>query len=173
MDNPQYEGGMPLPTATEKRNTVVRKALHHLQNEIGEGNKQRGFHDEGDWLRHRVDGGAPRDDANLRNYYITKLALVMSEGAEAIEELRNGHAVDETYYSGGVGYGTDDDLIETEAIDANGDRRKPEGVPSEIADIVIRCFDFADEAGFSLGEIIFEKLAYNATRGRMHGGKKV
>ncbi len=46
---------------------------------------------------------------------------------------------------------------------------KPEGVPSEIADIVIRCFDFADEAGFSLINAILEKLAYNNTRAHLHG----
>lgn len=155
--------------------------LDGLQQQIGEANAANGWHDEGDRLRNDAGNVAltsssfmgaeasGRPKAALRNYYITKLALVMSEAAEAVEELRNGHAVTETYYSGGEG----EFLGSQDQYDAHGNRRKPEGVPSEIADIVIRCFDFADEAGFSLGEIILEKLAYNATRGRMHGGKKV
>ena len=152
---------------------IRQSSLDNLQSAIGDSNAANGWHDEGDALRYAAKRippmlGPERHSA-LRNYYITKLALVMSEGAEAIEELRNGHSVSETYYSGGLPAG----LPPEQQRDDEGNLRKPEGVPSEIADIVIRCFDFADEAGFSLGEIIFEKLAYNATRGRMHGGKKV
>ena len=36
---------------------------------------------------------------------------------------------------------------------------------------MIRCFDFAYTEGFSLADIIIEKLAYNATRERLHGKK--
>lgn len=129
----------------------LQQHLDALQSTIGEGNAKRGFHDEGDRLRESVEYGSAHH-SDLRNYYMTKLALIHSEATEAVEELRNGRAVDHTYHSEGG---------------------KPEGVPSEIADVVIRCFDFADEAGFSLGEIILEKLRFNATRGRMHGGKQV
>jgi NTP pyrophosphatase (non-canonical NTP hydrolase) len=48
---------------------------------------------------------------------------------------------------------------------------KPEGVPSELADVVIRALDAADAWGIDLGAVIEEKLAYNATRGHRHGGK--
>jgi hypothetical protein len=49
---------------------------------------------------------------------------------------------------------------------------KPEGVPSELADTVIRIFDFCFTENIDLGAIIEEKLAYNKTREQMHGGKK-
>ena len=48
---------------------------------------------------------------------------------------------------------------------------KPEGVPSELADIVIRALAAADAWGIDLQSAIEEKLAYNQTRGYRHGGK--
>jgi hypothetical protein len=51
--------------------------------------------------------------------------------------------------------------------------RKPEGVPYEVADVVIRAFDFAARADFDLAAAIDEKLSFNATRGKMHGGKRL
>lgn len=80
------------------------------------------------------------------------IALIHSEASEAFEEYRNGRRVNETYY--------------------NPDRpAKPEGVPSELADIVIRVLDFCGAHGIDIGAMVNEKLAYNATRGHRHGGK--
>lgn len=85
---------------------------------------------------------------------IMHLALIMTEVAEAIEEVRNGHSMTETYY--------------------NPDKpTKPEGVPSELADIVIRTLHIAERRGIDLEAIIEGKLAYNETRGYKHGGKVV
>lgn len=55
-----------------------------------------------------------------------RIGLISSENSEAIEEIRAGRAVDETYYS--------DSKIGP----------KLEGVPSELADIAIRILDTAD-----------------------------
>lgn len=85
--------------------------------------------------------------------------LIVSEVAEATEEARKGYRPDENYY--------------TEVRTGQGRTLKPEGVPSEIADIVIRCLDFADKYGIDLEAAIEEKLAYNATRGHRHGGKTI
>ena len=141
-------------------NNDTTATLDDLQALIGSGNAERGFHEQGDRLRLHAEAHSEEfpesryrfAEDNLRNYYITKLALIGTEVSEAIEELRNGHAADEHYYSDGG---------------------KPEGLPSELADIVIRSFDLAAEVGFSLGEVIAEKLAYNGRRGRLHGGKAV
>lgn len=48
---------------------------------------------------------------------------------------------------------------------------KPVGIPSELADIVIRVFDAAGRYGIDLEKAINEKMAYNATRPQRHGGK--
>lgn len=163
----------------------ILRVFNNLQNSIGRGNAERGFHAEGDGLRANAALAHEYDTAMLRNYYMVKAGLIMSEGAEALEELRSGRPVDQNYYSIDGEQLTNQRHPRT-APEPNADGHyvsrssdsvwsaavytpKPEGVPSEIADIVIRCFDFADEAGFSLIEAILEKLAYNDTRAHMHG----
>lgn len=97
----------------------------------------------------------------------TLIALIMTEGAEAIEEIRNGHDVSETYYSGG---GEADPL---EPLNEDGTPRKPEGMPAELADIIIRTLDTAELFGIDIQEAFDRKLEYNATRGHRHGDKVV
>lgn len=145
------------------------RALRDIQSTVGRANADKGFHEEGDDLRSRR--GGTDVPGYLRNYYTSRLALIVTEAAEAIEELRNGRAVDETYYLYGDGTEAEARGNRPASVDPLDKPRKPEGVPSELADIVIRAFDFADEAGIDLAAIIDEKIAYNATRARMHGRK--
>lgn len=99
--------------------------------------------------------------AQLANRQGNKLLLIVSEVVEAHDEIRNGRAADETYYPS----------IEFNSETFDRKPSKPEGVPSEIADAVIRCFDFAYTEGFDMAGIIAEKLIYNASRERLHGKK--
>ena len=48
---------------------------------------------------------------------------------------------------------------------------KPVGFPTELADVVIRCFDLAEKLGVDLQAAIEAKHAYNQTRPHRHGGK--
>ena len=50
---------------------------------------------------------------------------------------------------------------------------KPVGIPSEIADIIIRALHFSGKHGINVEAAVTEKMAYNATRTHMHGGKKL
>ena len=136
----------------------LHQGLSELQELAGSTAASKGFHDD------RPDSFTSADRRDLANWQGNKLLLIVSEVIEAHDEIRTGHAADETYYpSAGA------DPITQHSKLAQG--LKPEGVPSEIADAVIRCFDFAYTEGFSLADIIIEKLQYNATRERMHGGK--
>ena len=113
----------------------------------------RGFGIEGDDIRNRMDAGEEFDDTMLRNYYANRLMLIVGEVSEAHEELRKGHSMDDVYYT------------------RTNSGNKPEGIPSELADSVIRVFDLATEAGIDISDAIREKLSYNAERPFMHGKK--
>lgn len=77
----------------------------------------------------------------------TKLMLVVTEVAEAMEALRDGHL---SYY------------------EKDG---KPEGMITELADTVIRCMHLADLLGLDLEDAIERKMAYNEKREYRHGGR--
>lgn len=80
------------------------------------------------------------------------LYLMHSEISEALEEIRNGRGVSEVYFN-------DEKPL------------KPEGVPAELADCIIRIFDFCGAHQISLAEALLLKMAYNSTREWRHGGK--
>ncbi|SRR5260221_11798842 len=50
---------------------------------------------------------------------------------------------------------------------------KPEGVCSELADVVIRIADMCGLYGIDLEKAIVEKLNYNKSRSYRHGGKQL
>ncbi len=49
---------------------------------------------------------------------------------------------------------------------------KPEGLPSELADLLIRVADTAQTFGIDLEAAVREKMAYNETRPHRHGNKR-
>jgi NTP pyrophosphatase (non-canonical NTP hydrolase) len=76
----------------------------------------------------------------------TKIALMHSELSEALEGLRQNNP--------------DSDKI-------------PEftSVEEELADVIIRVMDFAEERGHRVGPAVIAKMAFNENREHMHGGK--
>lgn len=105
--------------------------LNELAKEINKIAVEHGFWDE----------GKKRDPARI-------LMLIVSEAVEVFEEIRNGQAVDYTYYR---------------------EDGKPEGVPTEMADIIIRVLDACYVWGIDIDATVKEKMAYNDTRPYMHG----
>ncbi len=72
------------------------------------------------------------------------IALIHSEASEVLEALRHGNPMDE---------------------------KCPEftNATVELADIIIRCMDFAGARGWDLGAAIVQKHIYNTTRPYKHG----
>ncbi len=78
------------------------------------------------------------------------LCLIHSEVSEALEDYREGKLR----------------LQHT-------DDGKPVGLPSELADVVIRVLDMSGALGIDLESVIAEKMAYNERRPYRHGGKRL
>ncbi len=80
------------------------------------------------------------------------IALCHSELSEALEDYRQGCKPTETF--------EDPDF-------------KPCGIPSELADVVIRIADMCGKYGIDLEQAIKTKMEYNRTRPHRHGGKVI
>lgn len=77
---------------------------------------------------------------------MTQLVLVHSEVSEAVEAERIGDS--------------------RMRLDEKG---KPEGVPSELADVIIRVLDICGNRGIDISAAVKAKLDYNRTREYKHG----
>lgn len=124
--------------------TAPVTGLNALAAYIGDVNRAHGFRD------HIDNTYAAGDEQAIRDMHGNQLMLIVGEAVEAHEDIRSGLPVN------GL------------TTNANG---KPEGVASEIADILIRTLDFADAHGINLEDAVATKVAYNQTRPHMHGRK--
>ncbi len=77
------------------------------------------------------------------------IALCHSELSEALEAYRNNEPM---------------------VWDNNG---KPDGIAVEMADCVIRIFDWFGANGIDTFDVMYKKHKYNITRPYKHGGKKI
>lgn len=90
-------------------------------------------------------------DLNTANYIAAKLCLIHSEASEGLEALRDG------------------DLV----LRIDPETGKPEGLESELADILIRTLDLANALGMDMGKTMVAKMSYNEGRPYKHGGRKL
>jgi NTP pyrophosphatase (non-canonical NTP hydrolase) len=88
---------------------------------------------------------------DIEQSFSDKMILFHNEISEAVEEYRNGHPVTEIYIKDG----------------------KPEGVPIELADCIIRILDFCAHYNLPIEDALRIKVDYNKTRPYRHGGKKI
>jgi len=96
-----------------------------------------------EWAKSKGWWDKPRDFSAL-------LMNVHSEITEAWEEWRNNRTIHEEYVVDG----------------------KPEGIPAELADTMIRLLDLFAAFDIDIEAAMEKKMAYNRTRPIRHGGKK-
>lgn len=99
------------------------------------------------------------------------LMLMVSELSEALEDHRDGHLPNHMWYEEKFDDARTCSVGTRRVIhpDSNGVLNKPCGVPSEIADVIIRAMDFSGLHGIDIVRAVREKMAFNATRPRLHG----
>lgn len=158
--------------------------LRDLQHACHENAKSKGFHDDAVRLGRALKsvealGLDETDDIRqvletaVRDRTGNRLMLIVGELAEAHEELRAGRLPAEEYVS------YPQSLVDEIGVDAaaqqfadRGLTPKPEGLPSELADVLIRLLEFAEEHKIDLGDVARRKFRYNAEREMFHGGKR-
>ena len=102
------------------------------------------------------------------------IALCHSELSEALEEYRNGNAPDETYNNcKNSKIKVIGDMENCSMLCEDCAHRKPDGIPIELADCVIRVMDMCEHYGIDLEAAILEKHRYNQIRPYKHGGKVI
>lgn len=96
------------------------------------------------------------------------IALCHSELSEALEEYREGR--DGVYYK----CKQNANIAHTcNGICPSCSFAKPEGIPVELADCIIRILDTCYDMGIDIEEAIMIKHEYNKTRPWRHGGKAI
>jgi len=114
------------------------------------------------------------------------IALMHSELSEALEDYRAGRKPGEIVYDvvlefhGGnreTHLGISEALLKRYQHDPEQwpvvKSAKPCGIPSELADVIIRILHFCGKHNVPLGRAVREKMAFNKTREHKHGGKKL
>lgn len=97
-----------------------------------------------------------------------KLALIHSEVSEALEEVRENDG--SLYFTEPY---NDFGAVLRRIVSPSVTGAKPEGFPSELADIIIRVFDLAVYMGIDIEEVVQMKMAYNKGRPHRHGDKAI
>lgn len=149
-------------------------ALNDLAVQVYENSRSKGFWPENPRERHPAE----------------VLMLVVTEVAEAMEDVRDGRDLDKLVTTWMSGPDTQSATFEMSSRDKNtyrvyqgGQRElmddtkwaelgyvgKPDGVPSELADIIIRVLDACAAWGVDIDEAVRRKMEYNAGREHMHG----
>lgn len=92
-------------------------------------------------------------------------ALMHSEISEALEDYREGKLPHEMTYVFRRGM----NVIPMSGLHDGGEINKPCGIPSEMADVVIRVLHFCGKHGIDIEKAVAEKMAYNESRPFKHG----
>ena len=123
--------------------TVRQTVLFNMMEEVAEVNRANGWYDS--------DRRFGED-----------IALLHSEVSEALEEFRDNR---------NFPYVENEQGECVPVYNADYGDRKPLGMPSELADVLVRLLDTCARWGVDIAAEFDAKMAYNRTRGYRHGNK--
>lgn len=169
---------------TEAGEVLVGLAIGLLSNVCFVNSKAHGWYEP-----YMVDKGCPDPqcgdstwdhDCQLGSYELGQrnfgevMMLIASEVSEAFEAFRDGDDQNKISYKHTVDYETQ--ILTDTPVFQDGNMTepslgKPEGITAELADVLIRVFDYAGAYGIPLAEAVIRKHFYNFTRPYRHGGK--
>ena len=141
------------PAVAAKRTRDHTMMIAALQNQVHIWSRSKGWWEGFDFtalpraLAETPFAKPPNMDQAAVNYIASKLLMIGTEVSEAAEALRVGD------------------------FDSHSPDGKPEGLKSELADIIIRVVDLAAALGMDMEHALTEKMAYNHTRPYRHGNK--
>jgi hypothetical protein len=177
-------------------------SLNELRDAVHETARAKGWWDGREGEEVTVNGAGIGVWALDQRSFAELLMLVVSECAEALEDWRNGYEVDKPRWQVTSspypaqqpkamlnGHSGDPDLTlhtpdgEAHEVDLNdaddrdllrlyGYSVKPIGIPSELADIIIRVLDISGAYGVDIEDAVRTKMEFNETREVRHGGKR-
>lgn len=100
------------------------------------------------------------------------IALMHSELSEALEALRDGYKPNQFFYEEKSGKKIIQ--IHVGQVREKGlPLFKPAGIPTELADCIIRILHFCGKHNIDIERAVKEKMEYNKTRPFKHGGKVI
>ena len=85
---------------------------------------------------------------------LEEIALMHSELSEAVEEYRAGNTPEQIWY---------------QTTEGGPDMEKPCGIPSEMADVIIRVLHFCGKHEIDIEKAVTDKMKYNDSRPYKHG----
>lgn len=145
----------------------MEKSIGQVMTEVHENARAHGW-----WDGYATGGPYLRDLTT--DEILAKIALVVTELAEAIEDARlPGFNPRELYWkvllapNGRLNF---QDFVADQKREPRADD-KPEGFGIEIADSVIRILDLCGAMRIDISKLIEMKHQYNKTRSMRHGGK--
>lgn len=103
------------------------------------------------------------------------IALMHSELSEALEDFRDGAMPTAIWYEQKVEPSNNTFRTNQSYHEHNSVKilNKPCGIPSEMADVVIRVLHFCGKHGIDIQQAVLEKMQFNEARPYKNGGKKI